>query len=258
MRVLIADDESVARRGVRRLLAAVPDVEGVGEAASGPDVVRMVQAAPVDLVLLDINMPGMTGLEVVSAIGPGRMPFVIFVTAYDSHAVRAFELHALDYLVKPFSRERFCAALERARDAIQRDASGLHAKLDAWLRGLPPAASLTAAARPPQRLRIEDDGRIRFVPLRDIRWVEAQDYCVLLHLERERILRRGTLKRTMDDLDPRLFVRVHRSAAVNIRYVKDLVLTPSGGLIARMMDGAEVPVAPAHRVTLEERLSNVP
>ena len=99
MRVLIADDESVARRGVRRLLSAIPDVEVVGEAASGPDVVRMVQEGAVDLVLLDINMPGMTGLEVVSAIGPHRMPFVIFVTAYDRHAVRAFELHALDYLV---------------------------------------------------------------------------------------------------------------------------------------------------------------
>ena len=258
MRVLIADDETVARRGVRRLLADLPGIEVAGEAASGPEVLDMVRSGGIDLLLLDINMPGMTGLEVVSAIGAAAMPAVVFITAYDRHAVRAFELHALDYLVKPFSEERFRTAIERARHAMARDSEGeLRSRLDAWLRGQA-ARSAPPARKTPQRLRIEEDGRIRFVPVRDIRWVEAQDYCVLLHLADERILRRGTLKRTMDELDPRQFVRVHRSAAVNIRYVRDLVLTPSGGLTARLVDGTDVPVASAHRAALEARLTEIP
>jgi two-component system, LytTR family, response regulator len=260
MRVLIADDERVARDGLRQLLSGFPDVDVVAEAASGTDTVRLLESTDVDLVLLDINMPGMTGLEVVASVGVDIMPMVVFVTAYEQHAVNAFDLHALDYLVKPFSEARFHDTITRARRALRDQATGaLRDKLTAWLRGHDQASDeAPGGKRPVTRLRVEQEGRIRFVAVRDIRWIEAQDYCVLLHLEGERILRRGTLKRTLEELDARIFVRVHRSAAVNVRHVRDLVLTPAGGVMARMANQQEIPVAASARAALEARLAEVP
>src|SRR6185295_19005908 len=212
MRVLIADDEAVARKGLRSLLASEPDVNIVGEAASGEETEALLRSAEPDVLILDIQMPRKSGLDVVAGIDPASLPLVIFVTAHDEHAIRAFELHALDYLVKPYREDRLPEAIGRARALMGRRHLGpFRQKVGAWVASQPAY---------PTRIRVEEKDRIRFISTRDIHWIEAQDYCVLLHLTGERILRRGTLKQFMRTMDPAQFVRVHRSAAVNVRHVR--------------------------------------
>ena len=250
MRVLIADDEAVARKGLRAVLAADPDVTIVGEATTGEETEALLRSVDADVLILDIQMPQKSGLDVVAGIDPADLPLVIFVTAHDEHAIRAFELHALDYLVKPYREERLRAAIGRARTLVGR--GGLrqfHRRVSAWVASQPAY---------PSRIRVEEKERIRFIPIRDIQWIEAQDYCVLLHLASERILRRGTLKKFLHTLDPAQFARVHRSAAINIRHVKELTIDVSGGLIAKLTAGAEVPIARPFRSELEERLKALP
>ncbi|HEX5217643.1 MAG TPA: LytTR family DNA-binding domain-containing protein [Vicinamibacterales bacterium] len=250
MRVLIADDEPVARRGLRTLLAAEPDVVIAGEAADGEETERLLRTADVDVLILDIQMPQKSGLDVVAGIDPGALPLVIFVTAHDEHAIRAFDLHALDYLVKPYREDRLREAIGRARALVgRRQLGAFRQRVGAWV-----------AAQPayPSRIRVEERERIRFVAVREIQWIEAQDYCVLVHLAGERILRRGTLKQFLRTLDPAQFVRVHRSAGINIRHVRELTITAGGGLTARLSSGAEVSVARGCRAELEERLRTLP
>lgn len=250
MRVLIADDEAVARKGLRALLAHEPDVTIVGEATSGEETEALLRSTTPDVLILDIQMPQKTGLDVVAGINPAELPLVIFVTAHDEHAIRAFELHALDYLVKPYREDRLRDAIGRARALVGRRQVGTFRKrVGAWVDAQPAY---------PARFRVEDKDRIRFVAARDILWIEAQDYCVLLHLAGEHILRRGTLKQFMRTLDPAIFVRVHRSAAVNIRHVRELTITVSGGLTAKLSSGADVAVAKAFRPELEDRLRQLP
>ena len=250
VRVLIADDEPVARKGLRALLATEPDVTVVGEAGDGEETERMLRSSAVDVLILDIQMPQKSGLNVVAGVEPSSLPLVIFVTAHDEHAIRAFDLHALDYLVKPYREDRLREAIGRARALLlQRDLGGFRARVGTWVASQPAY---------PSRLRVEERERIRFIALRDIQWIEAQDYCVRLHLANERILRRGTLKQFLRALDPAQFVRVHRSAAVNVRHVRELTITVSGGLIAKLTSGAEVDVARACRAELEERLRALP
>jgi len=253
VRVLIADDEAVARKGLRALLAAEPDVAVVGEAATGEETEALLRSTGPDVLILDIQMPQKTGLDVVAGIDPAVLPLVIFVTAHDEHAIRAFELHALDYLVKPYREDRLRDAIGRARALMsgrhEPERGHLRERVGAWV-----------AAQPayPSRIRVEDRDRIRFIPVRDIQWIEAQDYCVLLHLASERILRRGTLKQCLRTLDPAMFVRVHRSAAVNVRHVRELTIAVGGGLTARLSSGADVAVARSFREELEERLRGLP
>ena len=246
MRVLIADDEAVARKGLRTLLAREADAVLVGEAANGDETRRLLRDHAVDVLLLDIQMPLGNGLDVVASLELSAMPLVIFVTAHDEHAIRAFELHALDYLVKPYREDRLREALGRARAILRdRQLGAYRDRVGAWVASQPAYAA---------RIKVEDAERIRFVPVGDILWIEAQDYCVLLHLAAERVLQRGTLKQVLRTLDPAAFVRVHRSAAVNVRHIRDLTITASGGLTARLTSGREVPVARSCRAELEERL----
>jgi two-component system LytT family response regulator len=249
VRVLIADDEPVARKGLRALLAAEPDLTIVGEASTGEETEELLRTVGADVLILDIQMPQKSGLDVVAGIDPDALPLVIFVTAHEEHAIRAFELHALDYLVKPYREDRLREAIGRARALIGRGLGQFRRRVGSWVATQPAY---------PSRIRIEDKDRIRFIPTRDIQWIEAQDYCVLLHLGAERILRRGTLKQTLRTFDPALFVRVHRSAAVNVRHVRELTIYVSGGLTAKLTSGAEVAVARTFRPELEERLKALP
>jgi two-component system LytT family response regulator len=250
VRVLIADDEPVARRGLRTLLADERDVVIAGEASDGEETERQLRTTDIDVLILDIQMPQKSGLDVVAGIEPSSLPLVIFVTAHDEHAIRAFELHALDYLVKPYREDRLREAIGRARVLLgRRQLSAFRHRVGAWVASQPAY---------PSRIRVEERERIRFVAVRDIHWIEAQDYCVLVHLAGERILRRGTLKQFLRALDPAQFVRVHRSAAVNIRYVRELTITVAGGLTARLASGADVAVARGCRAELEERLRALP
>ena len=253
MRVLIADDEAAARKGLRALLASEPDVAIVGEASTGEETERLLRSVDADVLILDIQMPQKSGLDVVAGVDPASLPLVIFVTAHDEHAIRAFELHALDYLVKPYREDRLREAIGRARALMDRTGrrhlGPFRQRVGAWIASQPAY---------PSRIRVEDRDRIRFIPVRDIQWIEAQDYCVLLHLAGERILRRGTLKQFLQTLDPAIFVRVHRSAAVNIRHVRELTITATGGLTAKLSTGADVGVAKSFRDELETRLRAVP
>ena len=250
MRVLIADDEAVARKGLRALLATEADLTIVGEASTGEETEALLRSVDVDVLILDIQMPQKSGLDVVAGVDPAALPLVIFVTAHDEHAIRSFELQALDYLVKPYREERLREAIGRARALVGGRALGpFRQRVGAWVATQPAY---------PSRIRIEDKERIRFIPVRDIQWLEAQDYCVLLHLAAERILRRGTLKQFLRTLDPAQFVRVHRSAALNVRHVRELTLNVSGGLTAKLGSGAEVAVAKPFRAELEERLRAMP
>jgi two-component system LytT family response regulator len=250
VRVLIADDEPAARKGLRALLASEPDVAIVGEAASGEEIETLLRSVDADVLILDIQMPRKSGLDVVAGIDPASLPLVIFVTAHDEHAIRAFELHALDYLVKPYREDRFREAIGRARALMgRRHLAPFRQRVGAWVASQPAY---------PARIRVEDRDRIRFIPVRDIQWIEAQDYCVLLHVAGEGILRRGTLKRFLRTLDPAMFVRVHRSAAVNIRHVRELTITATGGLTAKLSTGADVSVAKSFRDELETRLRGLP
>lgn len=250
MRVLIADDEPVARRGLRTLLAAEPDVVIAGEAGDGEETEQLLRTHDVDVLILDIQMPQKSGLDVVAGIDPASLPLVIFVTAHDEHAIRAFDLHALDYLVKPYREDRLREAIGRARALVgRRQLGAFRQRVGAWVASQPAY---------PSRIRVEERERIRFVAVREIQWIEAQDYCVLVHLAGERILRRGTLKQFLRTLDPAQFVRVHRSAAINVRHVRELTITVGGGLTARLSSGAEVAVARGCRADLEERLRTLP
>jgi two-component system LytT family response regulator len=250
MKVLLADDEAVARRGLRAMLAREPDVTIVGEAATGADVERLLVETSPDVLLLDIQMPHKTGIDVVAGLDPATLPFVIFVTAHDEHAIRAFELHALDYLVKPYREDRLREAIARVRGLLGHQKLGdARRKIGAWVAGQPGHAT---------RIRVESDERIRFVAVRDVVWIEAQDYCVLFHLAGEKILQRGTLRQVMQTLDPKFFVRVHRSAAVNVRHVRELTVSASGGLSARLTTGADVAISRSCRADLEERLRALP
>jgi two-component system LytT family response regulator len=250
VRVLIADDEPAARKGLRSLLASEPDVSVVGEATTGEETEALLRSTGADVLILDIQMPQKSGLDVVAGISSSDLPLVIFVTAHDAHAIRAFELHALDYLVKPYSEDRLRQAIGRARALLGgRELRQFRQRIDAWVRSQPAY---------PSRIRVEDKDRIRFVSTRDIQWIEAQDYYVMLHFANEHILRRGTLKQFLRTLDPAQFVRVHRSAAVNVRHVRELTLTVGGGLTARLGSGAEVSVARTFREELEERLKRLP
>jgi len=250
MNVLIADDEAVARQGLRAMLAREGDVVIVGESSTGEDTERLVRETTPDVLILDIQMPRKTGLDVVAGIRPEDLPLVIFVTAHDEHAIRAFELHALDYLVKPYREERLQEAVGRARVLVgERRLAGFRRRVGAWVSAQPAYAS---------RIRVESGRRIRFVAVRDIEWIEAQDYCVLLHLAGERILRRGTLKQFLRLLDPATVVRVHRSAAVNVQHLRELTVTATGRLQATLRSGASVTVARQCRADLEERLRALP
>ena len=167
MRVMIADDEAVARRGLRTMLAREADVVIAGEAATGEETERLVREIAPDVLILDIRMPQKSGLDVVAGIPAEKLPLVIFATAHDDHAIRAFELHALDYLVKPYREERLRAAIGRARALLgERKIVGFRRRVGAWVSEQPAFAS---------RIRVEDDHRIRFVSTRDIQWIEAQD-----------------------------------------------------------------------------------
>jgi len=237
-RVLIVDDEPLARVSVRTLLAREPDIAIVGECADGASAVDAIRAERPDLVFLDVQMPGLDGFGVIREIGPDRMPVTVFVTAFDTFAVRAFETRAIDYLVKPFSDERFAATLARAREL--RFAQQLAQLL----------ADRVAAGAYTSHLLVPTGTRTTVVPVETIDWIGADDYYAVLHVGLRTHLLRQTLTVLATELDPKRFVRVHRSAIVNLRFVRALEKTRDGGTALVLADGATVPVSRTGRERL--------
>ncbi len=231
-RAVVADDEPPARHVVTSLLASDADFTIVAEAGDGASVVDVCESITVDLLFLDVQMPGLDGFGVVSALGPNRLPEIVFVTAFDQHALRAFEAQALDYLLKPFSDERFAQVLAHVKRRLAvRDAGELGARLDALT---------TAHDARPRQLVLRDGGRTIIIPWDDIDWIEAEDYCVRFHTARDRPLVRGSLQQMLTRLDATEFVRVHRSAIVNVSRVREVRPLPSGDHELLLSTGARL------------------
>jgi two-component system LytT family response regulator len=261
IRTLIVDDEQMARASIRVLLGGDPEIELVGECGSGVDAISQISARAPELVFLDVQMPRMTGFEVLAALGDARPFVVVFVTAYDSYALEAFDVHALDYVLKPFDDRRFHRAVERAKDQIR------HARLDhlaselVHVRAGAAPADKPSPAAPGERIVIRDGGRTVFVPLADIDWIEAADYYVQLHVGAKAYLHREPMRDLEARLDPRRFVRIHRSAIVAIDRVAELRPSAHGDHGVRLRDGTDLKLSRARRgrlrVLLELQSSRV-
>jgi two-component system LytT family response regulator len=245
MRTLIVDDETPARERLKRLLAGIQGIELVGEAIDGAQAVEMIESLSPDLVLLDIQMPGLDGFGVIEALEDP--PPIIFVTAYDEHAIRAFEVNALDYLLKPFSRARLEVAIHRAQEATSEEqefASRLRPLLE----------SLTVQGRYLTRLAVRDRDRIRVLDVGDVDWIGVEAEQVIVHAGDETYPVRRTLANLASRLDPATFFRAHRSAIVNLNRVQEVIPWFKGSHKLRLTSGAEVDLSRAQARTLRQVL----
>jgi two-component system LytT family response regulator len=252
IRAVIADDEPLARRGVRQLLARESDVEVLGEARNGRETIEMVRALRPDLLFLDVQMPGPDGFAVLEAFADAPPSAIIFVTAHDDFAVRAFTAHALDYLVKPLEEARFAEALQRARERLQSIAAlELSRRLSALLanRGLSDPAGNAANAR----LVIHTSTGELVVDTDEIDWIEADDYYAAVHAGGRRHLMRQSLAVLEKRLDANRFVRAHRGAIVNLQRVRELRAS-AGDVVLVLRDGTRIPVSRRRREHVAKRL----
>lgn len=252
IRAVIVDDEPLAREGLRLLLSREEDVEIVAECEDGPQAVEALRARRPDLLLLDVQMPEMNGFELLQQIG-SPPPAVIFITAYDEFAVRAFEVHALDYLLKPFSDQRFRQALDRTRERLRRSDERLAGQLRALLEDYRRRAR---GAGPPRRLAVKDGSRVVLLEVGEIAWIEAADYYVRLHTDAGSLMMRESLKSLEERLDAKRFVRIHRSAIVNLDRVRELKPTFGGEHFVILRDGTRLKLARSRRAGLEELLES--
>ncbi|MFY9621995.1 MAG: LytTR family DNA-binding domain-containing protein [Pyrinomonadaceae bacterium] len=250
IRTIIADDEPLARRGIRAQLKSEKDFEVISECRNGHEAVRTIETESPDLVFLDVQMPELDGFGVVDAIGPARMPAVIFVTAYDRYALRAFEVHALDYLLKPFDDDRFAGALQRARRHIERkDIDDLGRRLQGLLDDLQPRNKYV------DRLVIKSAGRIFFLSVAEVDWIEAADNYVRLHAGSESHLLRETMNNLEKKLDPEHFLRIHRSRIVNIQRVKELRPLFRGEYDILLKDGTRLETGRGYRDRIQKLMT---
>jgi two-component system LytT family response regulator len=247
IRALIVDDEALARRGIRQHLAAEPDVEVVGECGDGVAAIAAIAALQPDLVFLDISMPEADGFDVVAAVGADNMPATIFVTAYDQYAVRAFEIHALDYLLKPVEPERISAALARARARLAAKTDDLAARVAAVLGEL----GSGPARRHVRRLPIKKAGRVILLDVDDVMRFEATGNYIEVHTRERMHLLRETLTGLEMRLDPDGFLRVSRSCIVNARYIRELQPQFSGDFVIVLADDSEVQGSRRYRDVVE-------
>ncbi|HEY7472035.1 MAG TPA: LytTR family DNA-binding domain-containing protein [Gemmatimonadota bacterium] len=263
IRVVVVDDEPLARRRIVRLLADREGFEVAGEFASGRKAALAIPEIEPDLLFLDVQMPEMGGFEVLESLSRSRPPVVIFVTAYDDYAVRAFEVHALDYIMKPFDDDRFDEALVHARtqlrmesgDSLRHRLNGVVEALQGLgARAAPAISESGAGGRWIERLVIRTPDRAWFVRVADIEWVEAADYNVRIHTSQQTYTTRETLSGLAERLDPRRFVRVHRSTIVNIDSVREIQPYFHGAYILVLQDGTQIRLSRSRRHAFEEAL----
>jgi len=250
LRSVVIDDEAPARRRIKRLLAAERGITVVGESGDGASAIELIESARPDLVFLDVQMPERDGFEVVKALPPDRLPVILFVTAYDHYALRAFDVHAVDYLLKPFTSDRFRMALSRARERIARRAEdGGLASLAATLRNRP--SYLT-------RVAVRNGGRTVLVDLTAVDWMEAADNYVTLHVKQREYLVREPLGTLEVQLDPDRFARIHRSAIVQLDRVVEWRPTSHGDAELSLRDGTRLAVSRTFRERLQRVLRQGP
>ena len=246
IRTLIVDDQLMARELLRRMLKAEGDIEIVGMPASGPEAVKAINSLAPDLVFLDVRMPELDGFGVLAQIDAARMPIIIFVTANDDFALRAFDVHALDYLVKPCTMDRFQTALRRARNQIHRKQAGeIQRRLTALLEDLKEQPKLA------ERLPVKSEGRIIFVRLADVDWVEAADNYVKLHVGNESHMLRDTMTSLETKLPSNRFLRISRSTMVNVEQIKELHPMFHGEYSVILRNGTRLTLTRGYRDKLE-------
>jgi two-component system, LytTR family, response regulator len=248
LRALIVDDEPLARERIRELLKAESDFEYAGECSSGREAVRTILRLDPELVFLDVQMPGCDGFEVLRALGNRKLPAVIFVTAYDKYALKAFEFHAIDYLLKPFRQSRFESAVERAREQIRYAQGRSAAQVLALLDDLRPAA-------PAERFVVKSGGDVLFLQPDEIDYIEAADNYLNIHAGKESLLMRETMQRMEKSLDPRKFVRIHRSTIVNVERIRKLQAGPAGEHLVILRDGQQLTLSRTYRDQMQQRLA---
>jgi two-component system LytT family response regulator len=243
------DDEPIARERILSLLQHEADVEVIGQCADGLQAVSAIQQQSPDLVFLDVQMPGCDGFGVIQNIGADRMPTVVFVTAYDEYALRAFEVHALDYLLKPFGKDRFQETLKHARESLERRRAGdLGRRLLALVHDLKPEQQRL------DRLVVKSGGRVFFLRTDEIDWIEAAGNYVRLHLGEESHLFRETMNGMETRLDTRRFVRIHRSRIVNSERIKELQPWFNGEYVVILRNGTRLTLSRGYREKLQEQL----
>ena len=250
IRVLVADDELPARQRLIDLLQRDEQIASIAEAADGETAVEMIQSLHPDVLFLDVQMPELDGLGVIDAVGAAQMPLTVFVTAYDQHAIRAFEANALDYLLKPFSDERFESTMARVKSRLdERSLREFGQRVMKMVSSAP-----AAPERRLDRLVVKSGGTTRFIRVIDIDWIEAAGVYVTLHVGGKELLYRAALNDLAEKLDPRRFVRVHRSALINIESVLQLEPISHGEFEAVLRDGSRTRVSRTYRGQLEKRL----
>jgi two-component system LytT family response regulator len=262
LRILIVDDEPLARMRLEDLLRRESGVEIVGTADNGKSAVEAIRSLRPDLVFLDVQMPGATGLDVVREIGPTSMPATIFVTAFDQYALQAFDVAAVDYLVKPFDDERFEQAFHRARRLLKLEGvARLRDQLIAVLQEVAPSAGNGAPAPQPlpaaghlERIAVEMRGKVRVVPVAQIEYITADGPYAELHTPEGKYVIRETMQTLEERLDPRRFFRIHRSAIVRIDRVEALLKGAGGDYEVQLRGGMLLPVSRSRREALEQKL----
>jgi two-component system LytT family response regulator len=245
IQAVLADDEVLARQKLRQLLRDERDIEIVGECATANETVELVRASKPALLFLDIRMPGMDGFDVIGALESENLPIpaIIFTTAYDQYALRAFEIHAIDYLLKPFTPERLHSAIQRVRERSVAGDTSIHANGHA-----------VNGSGHTTRIVFKSRGRILFLPVSEIRWIGAEENYVRLCTERETHLLRETMTHLEDRLDPHSFLRVHRSFIVNLQYVKEVRTDHDGESSVIMLDGQKIAMSRSYKSRILESL----
>ena len=254
LKVLIVDDEPPARRNLRALLKRDPEIELIKECGNGKEAVSSIRALQPDLVFLDVQMPELDGFAVLEQLTGQPLPIIIFVTAYDQYALKAFEVSALDYLLKPFSDERFRKALEQAKRQIaQQDASELGQK---FLRLMGARDAKTDAPRYLTRLMVKTTGRVIFVRTEEIDWIEAYDNYIRLHVGGKAHLLRQTMNELEASLNPEQFARIHRSTIVNLDRIQELHPHFNGEHLVMLQDGTALKLSRSRKDWLEQWLGS--
>lgn len=249
LRTLIVDDEALARERLRGFLAGESDIEIIGECGDGAEAIEVLEREQPDLLFLDVQMPELDGFGVLEAARPARPPVVIFTTAFSQHALKAFEVHALDYLLKPFDRDRLRLALDRARERHRQQQSGaLNEKLTALLAEIRPAPTVV------DRLVVKTSGKVVLVKAADIDWIEAADNYVSLHVGNETHLLRETMNALESRLNPKLFLRISRSTIVNLERIKELQPMFHGDYTVILRNGTRLSLSRSHRDRLQHLL----
>ena len=260
IKTIIVDDEMEAREGLKILLADDPEIDIVGLCKNGVEAIDMINEHEIDLVFLDIQMPVINGFEVVNSLAKERIPHIIFVTAYDQFALKAFEIHAIDYILKPFTNARFAEGLGRAKQLIiQQKTQQEQDKLNSIANQLVDKKHQNdhiiisdESGNTKSRLIVKEKGRVKFIPLEDIIWLEAYDYYVKIHVKNKFHLIRESMKKLESRLPSDQFVRIHKSSIINSSFIKEINLSSSSDQVLTLINGIDLKVGRIYKEELKK------